>query len=1016
LESFVILSDYMQPIKIFIVLLVSGFLAWGVIQTAAASQSFSPEKTAPEPVEFNPRKPPAAHGVTLQESSDSSLSLELITPEFWIEGKISHDQHCQVLRVENYAESSNPLEPPLPQTGVLVGIPLEGEPTLNVIKGELVKLDGHYNLCPLELPIVKIDLNGKPEFLDQQSSPINQLRSNLFLPSEPVKLLKSGFIRNQRVAQLSFQPFRYNPITGQLQYYRRLQVRLNFPKSNTEFSILDTRNQAEPFETLLHNNLLNYEQARAWRQPFSRPSFRLNPTAPFSGPSIKLLVNQDGLFQVTGQDLLDAGVSLDQINPDNIHIYNQGSELAIEVKSQQENTFTATDSILFYGLQAHTLYTNENVYWLTWDGSSGRRIQTVDGSPGGSPIPEHFYKIDRIEENHVYQPSRPSGTENDHWYWNYTYASSSPDWLTYTLQLNDLSVSYPLSATLRGLFKGYSATPRHHTQIFLNNHLVDDAYWASEVEYSFEAQVPQSFLLEGPNTITVKCPLDGGISEDVVLINWFEIGYHRTYRARNDSLVLSIDQPGAWDVSLDGFTGDQLDLWEITSPLTPTRILSAAIQLDQGSYQATFHQAINPLFGSERRYIVHTETKRRKPFKILVDSPANLHSETNAADLIIITHSDFYTPVLPLAAQHQSQGLRTSIVDIQDIYDEFNGGLFDARAIQTFLSYAYVHWTPPAPAFVLLVGDGNFDFKNYLGRGEINYIPPFLADVDPWMGEVAADNRFVTVNGPDIFPDMMMGRLPVKTLQETADIVAKLIEYNQNPAADGFTQRMLFVADDTDEAGDFAAYSDDVVNNYVPSTYQVQKVYYSITHHTAAAARSAILQAINQGVILINYTGHGSLQFWADPILLHKNDLSSMNNHDYMPFVVSMTCLDGYFINPSPPEVDYSSLAESLVKAPGKGAIASWSPSGLGLSSGHDFLDRGLFDAIFNHQINQLGPAIIQAKLNLFANAAGNWDLIDTFTLFGDPAMHLNLVYKTYLPMVGRSGLQSPAFQGLIRK
>ncbi len=118
--------------------------------------------------------------------------------------------------------------------------------------------------------------------------------------------------------------------------------------------------------------------------------------------------------------------------------------------------------------------------------------------------------------------------------------------------------------------------------------------------------------------------------------------------------------------------------------------------------------------------------------------------------------------------------------------------------------------------------------------------------------------------------------------------------------------------------------------------------------------------------------------------------------------MLPMTCLEGYFIHPSPPGLDYSSIGESLVRAVGKGAIASWSPTGFGLSDGHDFLDRGLFDAFFKYQTNQLGPAIIQAKLNLFANTTSYRDLIDTYALFGDPALHLSLVYNTYFPVIAR--------------
>ena len=92
------------------------------------------------------------------------------------------------------------------------------------------------------------------------------------------------------------------------------------------------------------------------------------------------------------------------------------------------------------------------------------------------------------------------------------------------------------------------------------------------------------------------------------------------------------------------------------------------------------------------------------------------------------------------------------VVDVQDIYDEFNGGMFDPQAIHDFLAYAYAYWTPPAPSYVVLMGDGNYDFKDNIGMGETNYIPPYLADVDPWIGETAADNRYVTVSGNDILP------------------------------------------------------------------------------------------------------------------------------------------------------------------------------------------------------------------------------------------------------------------------
>ena len=51
---------------------------------------------------------------------------------------------------------------------------------------------------------------------------------------------------------------------------------------------------------------------------------------------------------------------------------------------------------------------------------------------------------------------------------------------------------------------------------------------------------------------------------------------------------------------------------------------------------------------------------------------------------------------------------------------------------------------------MLLVGDGHYDFKDTLGTGYPNPMPPYMAFVDPWYGMVAADNQYVMVAGDDI--------------------------------------------------------------------------------------------------------------------------------------------------------------------------------------------------------------------------------------------------------------------------
>jgi len=55
-----------------------------------------------------------------------------------------------------------------------------------------------------------------------------------------------------------------------------------------------------------------------------------------------------------------------------------------------------------------------------------------------------------------------------------------------------------------------------------------------------------------------------------------------------------------------------------------------------------------------------------------------------------------------------------------------------------------------------------------------------------------------------------------------------------------------------------------------------------------------------------------------------------------------MTCFTGFFHHP-----EYPTLDESLLRLAGGGAVATWSPSGLGVDAGHDYLLEGFYRAVF---------------------------------------------------------------------
>ncbi|MBN1666252.1 MAG: hypothetical protein JW862_04165, partial [Anaerolineales bacterium] len=716
---------------------------------------------------------------------------------------------------------------------------------------------------------------------------------------------------------------------------------------------------------------------------------------PPSEPAYKLLVDQDGLYRLSYADLRAAGLPVDSLDPRTLRLFNLGSEVAIRVEGQSDARFDSGDALLFYGQAPDSEYAPENVYWLVWGQAQGLRMPEWNGSPGGAPVPASFATTQRIEENHYWSGQYPTGPDQDTWYWDLPFAySPSTKQYNYSFSL-PVPADEVVLATLRGLFYGATVggSTNHHVQISLNGNPVKDATWPDKEAYEFEVDIPQDLLQAGENTIGIYLPLDGGRTYDMVFVNRFELDYRAAYQAQNDTLAFEGDAAGSWLYQLDGFSASDVAVYDISDPQQPALISGLEIlpqtQALQAGYQVRFQRTIS----AESRYLALTGAHYRQPLVIELDTPSDLRAAGLGADYLVISHADFLDSLAPLLAYRAAQGLQVQLVDVQEVYDNFSDGLLDPRAIRDFLAYAYANWQP-APVYVLLVGDGNYDYKDYRAFGNTNFIPPYLADVDPTAGQVATDNYFARVSGEDILPDLHLGRLPARTAQEAGDMVAKILAYEQGPNQQDWQARLLFVADNVDKAGNFAAYSDLVVDYAMPESYQAEKVYYLETHMNDTAVRSAMTAAINDGVLLVSYVGHAGVESWAgSPVLFRISDLNALNNTGLYPFFVPMTCLEGLFFRPDEPGTDRSALAEVAVRLPTSGAIASWSADGYGVASGHDLLERGLFRALFEDGLTTLGPATSQAKIFLYTNSAGGYhDLIHTYHLFGDPALGLKVL------------------------
>jgi hypothetical protein len=661
---------------------------------------------------------------------------------------------------------------------------------------------------------------------------------------------------------------------------------------------------------------------------------------------------------------------------------HQGKPVSIFIAGEQDGVFGQGDMLYFYAIAANGLYTRSNVYWLTLNPDGGTRINFKEGIPAPThPQLIDFTETAHIEKNNIYWPRMPDSINRDRLLWKQLHAG---EFLYMPITLHNLAKTEG-NATIRVMLQGKTGNsaidPDHHTKILLNGVEIHDAQWDGQTVFLQQVSLPQAMLLDGENTVSLVSVGDTGVTADILYVNWLEVDYIARMSAVQDHLRFNTTGSGQYNLTISGFTQSDLLVLDVTEPLQIEMLLGATVSANgAGGYQIQYGDKLD---GNQAYYaLTFAEEHLLKPTITIDDVPSmRLKSPCNQADYFIIYHDSF--DINALQNLVAARGLQVMAVPVSKIYDEFNHGLPDPQAIKDFLIYAYENYTGPRPSYVLLVGDANADTLNELGHG-INYMPTHTFHTSE-IGETATDNWFVSVSGDDPLPDMFIGRIPIRTQTELDAVVKKLTDYPQAPL-DGWQRNVLFVADD--DIRDFEDISDLLIEQYL-ADYTPKRVYLREYVGNKKAATQDIIQAINAGAVVTNYTGHGSLNLWTGEF--NFKDVALLSNPDKLTFVVALNCLNGLFSYYHPLRGTTDSLAETFLKADGKGAIGMLAPSGMGNISEHKVVANELFQRLFKDKETELGSLITATKIAAVTNYGISTDNLEMLILFGEPSLRLRL-------------------------
>jgi hypothetical protein len=991
-----------------------------------------------------------------------------------------------LLTAPGFTQRGSPGAPTLPVKSVPLIAPLGAQVEVSIASEDVEWLA---DVRPVPWPSESIEDDGALPHAVAELNPVDRYYApGSVYPESAVDVEEAGTMRGRRIVSVVFWPFRFDAGRGGVEVRRRVVARVRFVGGERGISGPATSGDAR-WEPLMRGLFPNYEVARGWRRvrPGAGAVGRMRSAV---GPEFKIRIARSSLYRVDYDDLAELGLP-QNVPADELRLYDRyysGSadetvetEIPIVVDDlDSDGIFGPGESLVFYGLSYWDRFPEKygrgaaarpHVYWLSLSESGGERMAVAEawGDFTGTVTPESFPESMRLHEDHVLDraPYRhdtylfwsPSGLDDE--VFNFEVPSPDPQ-SRYGVRMR----FQPLEPTDHA----FSLYPQNKfggvDTLIVRGIFSSVSYQTSgKPPYTYDSgrRGKPGFLSTGENGLRVigerlsKGSYTPGLG---AYIDWFEIDYDRLYAAWNDSLTCTagaLETPQQVEVA--GFSSPEILAFDVTDPLSP-RVFDLdernVIDAGDGSYKL----AIRGLFADRRRIAAATAGAIVEvgPADMELDQPSDLRAEGAGADYLIVVYDGFAEEIEPLAALRESQGFKVAVARASDVYDEFGDGYKSPEAIKSYFIYAYNHW---GSAYGLLVGDANEDRERVLTSSQGNpsppdFVPSYLmlhtevpsapsgpeiVNSDPWYGaQLDGDTG-------DWIPDMFIGRLSSGSVQETRDVVDKIVGYESYGASDVWRSRGLFVADDNYSTSIFAnaAYCPQAIESlyFEPVSERVSsrltdpatgvpgfaapvfklrsyigkyptdpKVgclpgldLFKVQDYTREHATPALVDTMSMGWLFVNYQGHGNEDVWTHENLFASftslrpmDDVISLGNTG-RPFVVlAFSCHVADFDDRR--EADSGDcIGERMVLLPEAGAIATFASAGYEYLTTAPFNEPVLKAMLVDPPVDEdtgeayirLGPALVKGEISYYlASPGSNEGPLRSFCVLGDPGLTID--------------------------
>lgn len=737
------------------------------------------------------------------------------------------------------------------------------------------------------------------------------------------------------------------------------------------------------------------------------------------GNWVKLSIDKSGVYKIDnslmGEIASKLGIGMSEIDPRNIAIYGQrGSrlpevnsdynsddlkELAIEVFGEDDGVFSNEDYLVFYAEGAigqkvdvstarlsHVVntYTDNTFVFITVKGVKGKRIEKlsyVSGDPTMIVDTYNSFAYHELEEVNFIQ--------------------SGQMWFGERLERNpNLSIKFdfPDRVVDRGFYVETAIGVHPETYMRLGvkangsdlytfNFGVDDEYYTTKKNSNSNSS---------KESIDIDFSFSNG-GEGECLLDYIEVNAISKLVANNKQYSFRNVEAISNMVSEYRISNPSLlsDVWNITNPLSPKKV-----ELSTSSGYSSFKEDS----GGLEEYQLIVSGDYYSPEVVSRIENQNLHSHS-AVDYLIITHNSLHDSAEKLAAFHRGRGLEVSVIDVEDIYNEFSAGRQDLVAIRQFVKMVYEKGGMPSKLkYLLMFGDSSYDFKNRI-ENNTNLVPAYQAYIstskslsfvsDDYFGFMD-DHEGGKISGSDLI-DIAIGRIPVMTDEEGNDVVRKIEEYSSSSSFGDWRNKVQLISDDykinkgsdweinlikdTEKLSDWLSDRDSKINH--------QKVYldsYKIERtsggNTYPQAHLDFMQNVQTGNLVTNFFGHGSETKWTGEGLFNIDDVEKFSNINNLPLFITITCEFSRYDNPA----IYSGGEKLMTYKDGGGVGLISTTREMSAGSGNN-INRLLFSYLFpenTEDYKTIGEVLMLTK-NMYPSGISK----RIVSLLGDPALML---------------------------